>query len=60
MISRRTFLASSLMAISALAMPKSALGDTLVASDVEYKISSLGSTLSEIEANKFGAGLEGR
>lgn len=58
MISRRTFLASSLMAISALAMPKSALGDTLVASDVENKISSLGSTLSEIEANKFGAGLE--
>lgn len=58
MISRRTFLAYSLMAIGALAMPKSALGNTLAAPDVENKISSLASTLSEIEANKFGVGLD--
>lgn len=58
MISRRTFLASSLMAIGALAMPKSALGGTLVAPDVENKISSLASTLSEIEAYKFSVGLD--
>lgn len=59
MISRRTFLASSLMAIGALAMPKSALGGTVVKADVENKISSLASTLCEIEANKFGVGLDG-
>lgn len=47
MISRRTFLASSLMAIGALAMPKSALGGTVVKADVENKISSLASTLCE-------------
>lgn len=59
MISRRTFLASSLMAIGALAMPKSALGGTVVEADVENKISSLASTLCEIEANEFGVGLDG-
>lgn len=47
MISRRTFLASSLMAIGALAMPKPALGGTVVKADVENKISSLASTLCE-------------
>lgn len=40
MISRRTFLASSLMAIGALAMPKSALGGTVVKADVEKNILS--------------------
>lgn len=40
MISRRTFLASSLMAIGALAMPKSALGGTVVKADVENNILS--------------------
>lgn len=39
-ISRRTFLASSLMAIGALAMPKSALGGTVVKADVEKNILS--------------------
>ncbi len=58
MISRRTFLASSIMAIGALAMPKSALGSSLSALDIDNKIASLGSTLNGIEANKLGTGLE--
>lgn len=58
MISRRAFLASSLMAIGTLVMPQSALGDTLAASDLDDKAISLASTLSGIEANKFGTGLE--
>lgn len=58
MINRRTFLASSLMAIGALVVPQPVLGDTLVASDIDDKIISLASTLNGLEANKFGTELE--
>lgn len=58
MISRRAFLASSLMTIGVLAMPRSALGGALDGSDVNDTIISLASTLKGIEANKVGAGLE--
>lgn len=58
MISRRTFLASSIMAIGALAMPKLAMGSSLGVSDAGSKITSLASTLNGIEANKLGTELE--
>lgn len=55
MISRRTFLASSIMAIGALAMPKLALGSSLGVSDAGSKITSLVSTLNGIGANSQAA-----